>query len=156
MGMSRLASWCGEADGVAGALQRWSRHHLLATINPLAKLKTAVAVVVVLLSLAVGTWALIYRTLAFMSVDRRFGVFAATRHPRAVVRSVFLLFAATVAVKCLFEGRSVLNVACILIVGALGGLRAQRRTSSVDGRRPYGLAHVTWRAVTSGRPGGSN
>jgi hypothetical protein len=156
MGMSRLASWCGEADAVAGALQRWSRHYFLATINPLAKLKTAVAVVIAVLSLAVGAWALIYRTLAFMSVDRRFGVFAATRHPRAVVRSLFLLFVATVAVKCLLGGRSVLNVACILVVSALGALRAQRHASPVDGRHPHGLAHATWRAVTSGRPGGAN
>jgi hypothetical protein len=156
MGMSRLASWGGEADAVAGALQRWSRHHLLATINPLAKLKTAVALVVAVLSLAVGAWALIYRTLAFMSVDRRYGVFAATRHPRAVVRSVFLLFAATVAVKCLFDGRSVLNVACILAVSALGALRAQRHALPVDGRHRHGLAHAAWRAVTSGRPGGSH
>jgi hypothetical protein len=137
MARSRLATLCSEAEAAAGALHRWSLRHVLASINPLAKLRTVVAFAVAMVWLATGAWALIYRALAFMSVDRRFGVFGATEHPRAVVRSVFLLFAAAVAVNCFFDGRSVPNIACILAVSALGAHRAQRmRAAVMDQPRP--------------------
>jgi hypothetical protein len=122
----------------ASAIGAWSVHEVLAMVNPLNKLMRSVAIVVAAVSLMVRFCSLLYRSLEFMAVDPRLGVWGSTSRPRTVTRRVFALFVLAVSLKCLAEGRSLAYVIWFNGIAVVGAVSAERRPARARARMGRG------------------
>jgi hypothetical protein len=118
----------------ASAISSWSLHEVLAMVNPLKKLMRSLAIVVAAVALMVKFCSLLYRSLEFMAVDPRLGVWGSTSRPRTVTRRVFALFILAVSLKCLAEGRSLAYVVWFNSIAVVGAASAERRPARARAR----------------------
>jgi hypothetical protein len=118
----------------ASAIAAWSFHEILAMVNPLKKLMRSLAIVVAAVALMVNFCSLLYRSLEFMAVDPRLGVWGSTLRPQTVTRRVFALFILAVSLKCLAEGRSLAYVIWFNGIAIAGAASAERRRARARAR----------------------